>query len=517
DPHLHKALARDVVALRPIVHARLQSRGLDQFVHRFDPDEFNPAVPLGGNLLFAAPRRDMSPEELASKRGFMQMLRDQDLADEALEISQAVVDTLEHAFGIDGTDHPLFRKLGLEEKTYRNLVDIAHKKALVGRDNLSDDECALLLTIPFLMTAEQIGPAFPDRYKRKILALRKTRSEHLRAQSADMFVPIDEMNYIPRLTVLENAIFGRISIMAGAYAEEIEEHVAHVLSEHDLRRRVASIIYDMPTGLGGANLPAVIQERAAFSRAGIKRPNLLILDKALASHSSKDRAATRAKLQEILPETTMIFMEDHFEHPELYDIHIEIKNGRIDGLEEHLEPPQDGSGTDDLRKKLRIIAGAPLFEKLSSKNQRLLAFSAQRFVAEPGQVIFAPNQPVDAAYLCVSGQGELRWPDSAPDEPPLTTVDPGRLVGDLSIITGEPHQLQFTATQQSHFLRIGAEEFRSVVESDMHVALALLETVAGHLSGLAVLVRASGINLHEVAERVGMQQKPTQLETDANA
>ncbi len=113
NPDLHKSLARDIVAVRGEVEERLRKRDLLQYVHRFDPNEFNPAVPLGGNLLFASPVREIPTEELISETGFLQMLDDQDLADEALEIAEAVVGTLKQTFGKDATDHPLFRKLGI--------------------------------------------------------------------------------------------------------------------------------------------------------------------------------------------------------------------------------------------------------------------------------------------------------------------------------------------------------------------------------------------------------------------
>ncbi len=375
------------------------------------------------------------------------------------------------------------------------LLAISEKEDTVGVDRLDEDERALLLTVPFLLTAEQIGPSFPDRYKRKIVALRRTQAPRLRDAIGNRFIPISDDNYIPRLTVLENAIYGRVALMAGAYAEEIENEVAEVLAALDMRRRVTSIIYDLPAGLGGANLPTVIQERAAFSSAGIKRPDVLILDKALASHDSQSRAATRAKLQQLLPDTTMIFMEDHFVNPHLYDIHIEIKNGRLgdvkDAVEEDLD--LDERGADDLRRKMRIIASTPLFENLSPKNQRLLAFSAQWYKAEAGQVIFDFNQRADAAYLCLKGEGELRWPEMGPDDPPLTTITPGRLIGDLAIIMNEERQIRFTASQPSTFLRIGAEEFRAVMENDASVALSLLQAVAGHLLNLSSRVREGGL------------------------
>ncbi|MDX1741967.1 MAG: ABC transporter ATP-binding protein/permease, partial [Ruegeria sp.] len=311
DPDLHPSLADDIVKLRGTVAERLKERGLDRHVYRFDPERFNPAVPLGGNLLFAAPSRDINPESLAGDARFKKMFGMHDLANDAMAMASAVVETLDQAFGRDGTDHPLFLRLGMSKEMFHRLLDIKDRRKSKGEGGISEAERALLLTIPFLLTAEQIGPDFPEEYKEKILTIRKDQAERLRGALEGMFVPLSPDSYIPRLTVMENALYGRVSLMAGAHADEIEDVVAEAMNEAGLRRRAASTMFDLPTGLGGNNLPTVFQERAAFSRAGIKRPDILILDKALASHDSESRLRTRLRLRELLPDSIMIFMEDH--------------------------------------------------------------------------------------------------------------------------------------------------------------------------------------------------------------
>ncbi|WP_370302964.1 ABC transporter transmembrane domain-containing protein [Pseudooceanicola sp.] len=485
DPTLHRKLADRIVALRPEIRERLQQKGLADEVYRFDPDRFNPAVPLGGNLLYAVPIKRISQQNLAGKSRFIQTLHDLGLAEEALKIAQGVIDTLAHTFGRDDTDHPLFRRLGIEEDVYRRLTEIAAKRTRLGDAGLSRSEAALMLTVPFLLTAEQIGPSFPEEFKKKILDLRKSRLNELRGMAGDMFMAVTEDAYLPRLTVTENAIFGRISIMAGAKAEAVEDVVAEVLAEHGLRDRLAAVIYDMQAGLGGANLPTVIQERAGFCRAAIKRPDILIIDNALASHDAKSRHHAREALRELLPQTTIIFMEDRFENPDRYDLYLEIQDGRIDGGAPAKAGAEEDRASPDLRKKMKIIAGTELFSRLSQRNQRLLAFSAQWYDALPGQVIFSEGARPDAVYLCLEGEAEMRWPDSGPEVRPLTVIRPGRLIGDLSIILNRDRHTDLVVTAPSRFLRIGAEEFRAVIESDSAVAMRLLEAVSENLAQAA--------------------------------
>ena len=499
DPQLHPHLASEIVGLRDKVAARLKEKGLDRHVYRFDPNRFNPAVPLGGNLLFAAPSRNISPEILAGDERFLGMLRAHDLDQDALTIATAVLGTLHKTFGREGADHPLFLRLGMSKDMYHRLLDIEDRRISKGESSLSEREMALLLTVPFMLTAEQIGPSFPEEYKEKILSIRRTQAESLHASFDGLFIPVSPDVYVPRLTVMENALYGRVSLMAGAHTEEIEDVVADELNQAGLRRRLAAIIYDLPTGLGGANLPTVFQERAAFSRAAIKRPDVLILDKALASHDSESRLRTRLKLRELLPESIMIFMEDHFGHPEAYDLYVEIKEGRIDGVSRSRTESKEDK-PEDFSRKLKIIAATELFSRLDGKHQRLLAFSAQWYEAAAGQAIFSRGQTPDAAYLCISGQANLEWTMPDGKKRNISTVEPGRLIGDLSIITGEPRQLDLVATADCSFLRIGAEELRAVVESDATVAVRLLETVAGYLTTVSERLLLSNTPLTPEAE-----------------
>ena len=77
----------------------------------------------------------------------------------------------------------------------------------------------------------------------------------------------------------------------------------------------------------------------------------------------------------------------------------------------------------------------------------------------------------------------------------VSDVEPGRLIGDLSIILEEPRQLDLKAIQDTTFLRIGAEQFRAVVERDPVMLMSLLRTVSGYLTGAAELLIEAGIEV----------------------
>ncbi|QJF49836.1 ABC transporter transmembrane domain-containing protein [Roseobacter ponti] len=497
NPEDHQKLAEQLVSLRDEVREALEEKGLSGAVNRFDPDTFNPSIPLGGNLMFASPRRAISQEGLAQENDFLSMVIELGVAEQGIAISQTLIETLHQTFGMDGTSHPLFTALGIEDALYEQLVDIAARRSEKGDQALTEEEFALLLTVPFAFSAEQIGPAFPDSFKEEILEIRAAKGEEMRTRAKELFVPVEPGNYLPRLTLMENVIYGKIAGMAGVQGELVEDTVAEVLAKYDLRRLVAETILDIRTGLGGTNLAGIFQERAAFSRAAIKRPDILILDTALASHDADSRVSARRRLEELLPGTTMVFLEDKFANPGAYDLYVEISNGRIDGATE-AELPSDGdSGSDDLRRKIRVISRTPLFAGLDGRSQRLLAFSAQWYSVPAGKRIFSMGERADAAYLCLSGRAMMSYRDDDDVSRDVTAVEPGRLIGDLAIILDEPRQLDLKALEDTEFLRIGAEQFRSVIETDPTVLMSLLKTVSSHLTGAAELLREARVSIHE--------------------
>ncbi len=517
-PEQHPELANSLVALRDTVREKLQKRGLAELVNRFDPAEFNPSIPLGGNLMFASPKIDISQKGLASERDFLALVSEVGLAEKGIAISQTLIETLHQTFGMDGTQHPLFTALGIDEELYEQLVDIARRRKEKGDQAISEDEFALLLTVPFAFTAEQIGPGFPESFKQEILEIRTQKGAEMRERMKDLFVPVAPENYLPRLTLLENVLYGRISAMAGVQGELIEDIVAQVIEEHGLKRQVAETVLDARIGLGGANMGDLFRERAAFSRAGIKRPDILILDQALASHDVKARKRTRARLEELLPTTTLIFLEDSFENPEAYDMYVEIQNGRINGSSELEESDEGSTGSDDLRRKIRAISRTELFGNLDARNQRLLAFAAQWYAAPKGKRIFSMGERADAAYLCLSGRAMMSYVDPFGERRDVTAVEPGRLIGDLAIILDEPRQLDLIAEEDTQFLRIGAEQFRAVIGDDPQVLMILLKTVASHLTGAAELLREARVSVREAAERrqAEASAEPATAEDGAN-
>jgi len=483
DPADHPELAEKLVELRPKVQQAVRDAGLRQYAFLCKPELYNPALPVGENLLFATPRQPITRELLAEQADFLAQLRAIGLDRTLLDLTRDVIDMLRQIFGLDGTDHPLFRKLGIDPATYETAVELVEKTRSGGAEALSGGDMALLLTVPFRISAEQIGPAFSADLQARIVELRNSHARELQDSLGDLFSPLDMGNFAPGFTVLENAMFGKISEVAGSKGDELRRVVAGVMEENGAQDLVIELIYDVPIALGGQNLPAIFAEPLSFSRATIKRPDILILDRALASYDVETQEAVFKNLRTLLPETTLIYINDGFENEEVFDLLLEVRQGRIVSEDKDAEGEEDSGASADLARKVRALEQTPLFSGLNRKQLRLLAFGARWYNAAAREVIFLKgDQPKDGAYMILEGEAGLYLPKEGEEDQLIAKVGPGTLVGELGLIRKEPRALSMAAETELTCLRIGEEEFLAVVENDAATAFKLLQVVAGYVS-----------------------------------
>ncbi len=479
----HPKLAEQLITLRPIVQAAIRQSCRDGQVYFFEDDAYNPAMPVGENLLFATLSQPITEDMVRQQVTFLDRLIGLKLDDDLVALTRDVVDVLRQIFGLDGTDHPLFRKLGLDVSAYEAALALVDKTREEGAVALSRDELARLLIVPFSISAEQIGPAFSEEMKNRILGFRRNHGSELLAALGQSFTPIRADRIAPGLTVLENAMFGKISDAAGAKGEELRKLVSDILVENGLRDLVVQLIFDLPISVGGQGLAASFAEPLAFSRASIKRPDILILDSAMASYDIETRVAVHKNLRKLLPETTLIYLSPTFARPDVFDVFYEMRQGRLVSDKAQEISSEDGAASADLARKLRALEQTELFSGLNRRQLRLLAFGARWYTAEAGQAVFRKDDEAsDGAYMILEGEAEFYLPQEDEPDRLIVTLGPGRLVGELGLIRQEPRALTMVAKTKLTCLRIGEEEFFAVVEHDASTAFKLLQVVAGYVS-----------------------------------
>ncbi|WP_170551074.1 hypothetical protein [Ruegeria atlantica] len=274
-----------------------------------------------------------------------------------------------------------------------------------------------------------MGFAFVRSFQLKSLEIRENSGPEILKALNTNFIPAGIDRFLLTRTVLKNTIYGAISVFSGAKEKEIEEIVLATLRSNGLCSKSAQAIFDLDIASGGSNIPTDFRGRVALSRAGIKRPDVLILENALASQRSETRQHTRDELAKLMPRETQIYIERSFGNPDAYSQFVSIENGVV-GDSGQITPESE----TDLEIKVRARRQAEVFARLDRKSLRLLAFGSRWFHANAGQEIFSKEDEADAAYLCVKGHASLLWQKTTDEKDEVVDVHPGRMVGDLSTV-----------------------------------------------------------------------------------
>ena len=423
----------------------------------------------------------MPADLLAERPEFLELFESLSLTQDLLDLALSIMEGLRQIFGSGGTDHPLFQKTGLKPEVYETVLRAMDDRK-AGRP-MQEHAQALILSVPASITAEQVGPAFRDRVKDRILHLREIHSTTLRTQMAELYSEIAPDAPLLGFSVLENAIFGKVSEEAGPRAEEIRQVVAQVLADQGITRQVLELVFDVPISLGGSNLPAAFAEPLAVSRAAIKRPDILVLDQVMTSFDAATRQNMIAALREELPDSTFIYLTAQPEENMDFDLTLDIQQGRLTGADAmEKDTDQDDDVAADLARKVQALQQTPFFSELDRKQLRLLAFGSRWYREQSGEYVFHKNDdPTDGAYMVIEGEADLLLPQGDAEDTLIATVGAGALVGELGLIRSEPRALDMRAKTDLTCLRIGEEEFMAVVENDAATAFRLLQVVAGYV------------------------------------
>lgn len=118
------------------------------------------------------------------------------------------------------------------------------------------------------------------------------------------------------------------------------------------------------------------------------------------------------------------------------------------------------------------LARVRLFTALDEgARQRLAGAAFIRRVAE-NQILFVTGEPSDHLYVVRSGRLRVLTTSIHGEQFVLSTVGPGRAIGELSLLDRRPRSADVVAAELSELIALPADIARSVLESDPRAVLA---------------------------------------------
>ncbi|EEB85669.1 cyclic nucleotide-binding protein [Roseobacter sp. GAI101] len=478
--HPEDSILQDqLTALRSTIPAQIDGLNLKDAIDSFSDDIYFDDLTLAENLLMALKAKEdwIGPRSTQKLRDLLVAL---DLLDLVIDQSLTLAKTLVESFDSDTTGSVLFRRLGIPGDILPQLQKVIEQTKITGETLKFADE-TLLLSLQFNVPARAFDRAFTKKVKNAIIAARPKVKTLADPSLANRYLPLQADHWNERLNVLENLVFGKVTPEGRQNMEQIRDQVVDALVAGVAEDALFDLIQRLPTGLRGANLSAQIAEHISLAQVVVKRPGIVILDRAMASFPDPVRHASFALLRKILPDATILQLEAALPEDGPHDNQLELRQGRLIAVGQDTDHAPDSSETSDLHKKRSALRKAPLFRELSRSQLRLLAFSARWVDIEPGQIVFRKNDLPDGAYLIYSGAIELYDEDETGTVTFSVIPPPGTLVGEVGLIRNDPRRLSMRAQSPVTLLRIDPEDFLSIIESDARTAFKLIQYLVGYI------------------------------------
>lgn len=481
-PHLSDAL---VQARHPVAMKLAEDEHLSVLVSRFHPDEYNTYASVAENVLFGEPTdHRLAIENLPNEPFLREVLEACGLTDQFEETGVKLVDMMLEMFKDLAPGHPFYERYNFMDENLLPVLTDIQARAAISVDKLNAEELSMITHGVYLLTPERHRlDLINDAMQEALLEARRYFREHLPARLKDAVVPFDANSYLPNTSVLTNVLIGRIAFSGADAERKVRSMVQTVLEELGLREEIELLLGEVQTGIGGSMLPIPGRERVTLMRALSKRPDIVVLNQALASFDDRERIDIAREIRALMPQSTMIWMDKSIKEGFSFDQIFEVRDGRVRLLEEDaveiVEPVAalvDEGPTTGRDAELNRLAHVPLFSALPGSELKLVALASERRVVETGEILFNQGDRTDGVYTILDGELEtVRIVDDR--ERLLMKLGRGDTVGELGVICDRPRSATARAAKPTTLLFTTAEDVLTLLEHNPGVANAMLRYI----------------------------------------
>jgi CRP/FNR family transcriptional regulator, cyclic AMP receptor protein len=130
-----------------------------------------------------------------------------------------------------------------------------------------------------------------------------------------------------------------------------------------------------------------------------------------------------------------------------------------------------------IKDEVSVLRRIPLFAHIDPTKLKLLAFTSERIVFEPDQILFQQGAEGDAAYVIIEGSAAVL--SETPRGPvQLAVLDRSAIVGEVAILCDVPRTATVKAITRLDTLRIGKQEFLDLLAEFPELAVEIMKTLA---------------------------------------
>lgn len=149
----------------------------------------------------------------------------------------------------------------------------------------------------------------------------------------------------------------------------------------------------------------------------------------------------------------------------------------------------------DATAHAQALAGRGIFADWEQSEIEELVEVCEALTLMPGQALWSPGEPKDAAFILVSGRVEVSYRVQPDGQRKDQFTEPATALTLSSLVHPWPHGSAGTPLERSVVLRLTCEKFEELFEAEHPAAFHLIDAIAEDLVGE---MRDANRRLHEV-------------------
>ncbi len=331
DPQTQADLAARVLEARKVLRDRLKDPAIAPLVELFDRDRFNTNMTIAENLLFGTPcDKDFEVDNLSANSYVRKVLQDTRLMPDFIDMGRKIAAIMVDLFADVAPGSELF-----EQYSFIHAEDLPVFQSMLARtegvrhEDLSPADLNMLLSLPFkLIPARHRLGLCDEPMQARLLEARHAIAAGLEkgAQVVEFF---DPERYNSAISIQDNILFGRLAYGKARSAAEIGALIGEVVEKLNLRRIVMEVGLDYSVGIAGSRLNGAQRQKLAIARAVLKRPDLIVLDRATATLDPASQDKIMRNLFEEFQRRGLIWMLHRAELGSKFEHALVLESGKV--------------------------------------------------------------------------------------------------------------------------------------------------------------------------------------------
>jgi putative ABC transport system ATP-binding protein len=351
DPAKHPELAERLIEARTKLRDRLASFDMAELVEPFDADRYNHQATVGENLLFGVPTsRALMGRGLAEHPGIREALKSENLTEDLAAMGAQIAETMVEIFRGLPPGHPLFEQFSFvaadELPEYEAII---RRHARRSAESYKGQDLTRLLALPlsYIEPRHRLG-LLDEALEARLVTARAAVRQRLEREPDPGVEFYDAEKVCSAAPLKDNLLFGRVSHSVANAQARITEAITGVVDELGLRQPIERVGLSHQVGPAGRMLTAPQRASVNLVRCLVKRPDILVIDGALAPFGEGHRKQLVGMLLERSAERSLFMVLANERETDGFDALIRFRSGRAELVELKALPESRKSGQEEL-------------------------------------------------------------------------------------------------------------------------------------------------------------------------